>query len=355
MISLQKDIKKIISTLKNVLYNKADYDKFDIINNSNISIEYLTSDGGFNYQIDFYKYVIELDVKYFSDIEKKHDIKKIEEELCELLGQILKDESEQISYVVIKPMIMNYVNWFFITDLYDKESFINDIKRLKEILHDTSIGKYRIENLNGEYIKTYNKVNEALTRLDLDNPNTFKNLWEAYNYWKVNLDDYAKRRVYFSNLYEELFKIIMKSDNIPNINMHLQYTGWSNINKIIADIKKDFVEANSTPQFNGIGAMCRNVYNCLADEVYKEEYHTDSNTPVPVGDKYKNKLMDYIAYKLNGSTNEDFRSYCKKTVDLADTLTHKMTATKQQAALTITSLISVVNIIEILENSSIIL
>lgn len=354
MINLQTDIKKLVSTLKNIFYSKEEFLKFDIINNGNISLEYITSNGGFNYQVDFYNFIVELNIKYYSKISKENDIEKLEKEICDELTIVLKGADEQISEVTIKPLIENYINWHFIADIYTKDEFIHDLKRLKEILYDTSIGKNRIENVNDEYVTIYDKVNLALQKLDIDNPNTFNSMWEAYNYWKSNLDDYAKRRVYFSNMYEELFKNIIKNEDLDNnISSHLEYTGWSNINKIIADIKKAFMEATNTPQFNGIGAMCRNLYNTLANEIFKPEYHADPETEVPTGDKYKNKLIDYVTFKLNGSSNDDFRSYCKKTIDLADNLTHKMTANQQQAALTITALISVVNIIEILENSSV--
>lgn len=348
MINIKTDSKKIISTLKSILYNKQEYVCFDILCNSSSSIEYLDSDFG----VDYYCLHLGMNVDYYTGITETSDINVLQEKMKKELQTLFQNENEYISRVVIKPLVKYYLNWNIITEYNNRNDFIKDVELLRNILIDTATGGKRIENINDNYITIYNKVDEVICKLDLENPNPFKTLWESYNYWSANLDSYAKRRVYFSNLYEELLKIIKTTNTDDVVNIQLEYTNWDIINRTIADIKKQYSEAKTNAQFNGIGAMCRSVYNCLADVIYKKEYHTDSNTDFPNDNQYKNKLLEFVQFKLDSQTNKDFRNHCKSTIDLADELTHKKTATKQQAALTINAVISILNIVSILNENS---
>lgn len=348
MISVNKDTKKIISTLKSLLYSKKEFVCYDILCNSNPSIEYQFTD----FNIDYFSLNLGIDANYYSEISVKYNLDEIQDIIYKELEVIFKNESEYINQVIIKPYLKYYLNWNLVKEYNTKDDFINDIIFLRDLLISTSTGEKRIENENDSYISTYEKVDSVISKLDLENPNPFKTLWESYNYWSSNLDSYAKRRTYFSNLYYELLKLINTSNVNDVVNIQLEYTNWDQINRTIADIKKQYNEAITCAQFNGIGAMCRNVYNSLADTIYKEEYHVDIDIPVPNENQYKSKLLEFVLYKLDGKTNEDFRSHCKKMIDLADTLTHKKTATRQQAALTINAVISILNIITILNENA---
>lgn len=348
MISVKTDTKKIISTLKSILYSKKEYVCFDVLCNSTPSIDYLDS----NFNIDYFSLHLGMNVDYYAEFSSKYNLDKIKEKIEKELETIFQHENEYINYVVIKPLVKYYLNWNLISEYDNKVDFVKDIELLKDMLIDTATGGKKIQNINKEYIILYDKVDEILCKLDLENPNPFKTLWESYTYWSANLDGYAKRRVYYSNLYEELLKLIKTTNTNDVVNIQLEYTNWDIINRTITEIKKQYNEAASSAQFNGIGAMCRNVYDCLADVVYKKEYHIDTATPIPNDNQYKNKLLEFVVYKLDGKTNEDFRSHCKKTIDIADTLTHKKTATRQQAALTINAVISILNIVSILNEST---
>lgn len=351
MISINNDSKKIISTLKSILYSKQEFVCFDILCNSSPTIQYIDTETGGNYVMDYFCLHLGVDVKYYAEISSKYDLDVISKTICKELETIFQGENECINYVIIKPFVKYYLNWNIISEYGSKEDFVEDITTLRDLLLDASTGVKRIEQVDDYYKDLYNKVDNVISKLDLENPNPFKSLWEAYNYWSSNLDTYAKRRVYFSNIYSELLKLV-NSENNDVVNIKLEYTNWDKINRTIAEIKKQYNVANTPAQFNGIGAMCRNVYDCLADTVYKKEYHTDKDSPLPNENQYKNKLLEFVTFKLDGKTNEDFRSHCKKTIDIADTLTHKKTATKQQAALTINAVITILNIVTILNEST---
>jgi len=60
-------------------------------------------------------------------------------------------------------------------------------------------------------------------------------------------------------------------------------------------------------------------------------------------------LESYIAVELGGSSNETLRKYAKVTLDLTNELTHKRTASKQDASLCAAATISLINLIGIIE------
>lgn len=347
-MDINKNVIQIISTLKRLLYKSEKFTLFDILNNCQPSLNFITSDLGFEY----YSLILECDMDYFAEKYGNENLRDAEQDIVGYLNDILRGEMQQISESIIKPVIKNYINWDDISDIYNKNTLIKDIKKIQQLLIDASTGT-KIETINDEYIFIYEKVNTALTKLRLPNNNTYKNLWDAYTYWSSNLSTYAERRTYFSNIFEDIINLLKESNEYSTLILDLEYTGWQELDRKIAEIRKQFKEAINPEQFNAIGAICRSTYISLSNKVFDPSLHKTTDGVTPSSTDYKRKLEAFINYKLTGSTNESFRSYCKKTMDLADELTHKTTATKTQTALTITSLISVINIIKILDETTI--
>lgn len=348
MANFEDNITKVISTLKILLYKNEEFHLFDILNNCKPKLNYSYSD----FNIDYYTLLLEIDIDYFTRYYGNNILRKAEEYILGYVSDILRgDDCRVINSVVISPAIKDYINWQDIAELYDKNSLIHDIERITNILIEVATGA-NIEQLNSSYISIYKKIDEALKKINIKNPNPYKNLWDAHQYWSANLKTYADRRVYFANIYQELIETLKENDSYSSPSLHLSYTGWQELDRKIAEIKKQFKEAVNEEQFNGIGAMCRSAFVTLANMVYKEDVHKTLDGVTPSKTDYKRKLEAFINYHLNGSTNEIFRNHCKKTTALADELTHKLTANKTQTALTITALISVVNIIKILNGNS---
>lgn len=346
-MNIETHTQQLISTLKRLLYKSEEFVLFDILNNSKPSLTFITS----NFNNEYYSLILECDMDYFSEKYGSNILREAEEDIIGYMSDILRGEPQQISEVVIKPLIKDYINWDDIADIYTKDSLILDIENLKQLLLDASTG-VKIETINEQYILIFNKTNQALNKLNIENPNPYKNLWEAYQYWSTNLPTYAERRLYFSNLFSKLITILKESDEYSTLSLPLEYTGWQELDRKIAEMKKQFKEAQNEEQFNGIGAICRSTYISLANKVFNPTIHKTVDGIIPSETDYKRKLEAFINFKLSGSTNENFRSYSKKTMNLADELTHKTTANRVQTALTITSLISVVNIIKILDEST---
>ncbi len=87
----------------------------------------------------------------------------------------------------------------------------------------------------------------------------------------------------------------------------------------------------------------------MAQAVYDKEKHSVVYEKDISKTDAKRMLEAYIATELSGSSNETLRRYAKATLDLANELTHKRTATKKDASLCATATISIINLIGALE------
>lgn len=131
-----------------------------------------------------------------------------------------------------------------------------DINEIKRLMIEVSTGEKRIQDVNDEYISLWQKTNEYFENNGLENPNTFSNLWEYYEYWKENLSSYSKRRIYVNNLY----KIISKKKGITKINSH-SFVNNDRINEL-GQIKNDNFDLLKVIQY------CKELNLAFSNEMY---------------------------------------------------------------------------------------
>jgi len=131
-----------------------------------------------------------------------------------------------------------------------------DINEIKRLMIEVSTGEKRIQDVNDEYISLWQKTNEYFENNGLENPNTFSDLWEFYEYWKENLSSYSKRRVYVGNLYKSL----SKKKGITKMNSHL----FVNNHRIkeLEQIKNDTFDLLKVIQY------CKELNLAFSNEMY---------------------------------------------------------------------------------------
>ena len=331
-------------------YKKGLYKFCDFLNNSELKavklVEFMSYS---NYDISF-----EVNINFYNEITNDMSIvNELKNYLTNTLEILLNGTKNKINSINIKSKINNYLNYNKIESKYDISLFENSIARIIEILISVSTGVSRIEELNDEYISLYKLLDEIFTCIGYPDPNKFKNLWDAYEFWHNSslTTTYASRRVYFSSLYNDVEKEISQyKKNNNEINMIIEYTGWEEINKIIYDIKKHFKDSTSIQEFNGISSMQRTLYIKLADLIYNNDYHQDDKTSIPDRNHYKDRFNEYIDANLIGKDNAIFRKFSKSTVDLADTITHDtLNVDRKKTETAIVAMINLVNLISIIE------
>lgn len=89
------------------------------------------------------------------------------------------------------------------------EQLVQKIHELQTLMVTVATGEARIQEKDDEYKQLYMEVSLKLESLqnegfNVDNPNSFRSLWDWYNYWSALLDTYALRRQYVGELYEKV-------------------------------------------------------------------------------------------------------------------------------------------------------
>lgn len=89
------------------------------------------------------------------------------------------------------------------------EQLVQKIHELQTLMVTVATGEARIQEKDDEYKQLYMEVSLKLESLqnegfNVDNPNSFRSLWDWYNYWSALLGTYALRRQYVGELYEKV-------------------------------------------------------------------------------------------------------------------------------------------------------
>lgn len=347
MLSDKRILQKYIDTLIHLLNNEEDYELKNILQKySNVypvDAGYDNWDGGQYY----YNINIEIPIEIFKQYYT--NINEIEQKILNNLSFLLRpNENIHISNVYLLADAKRIINWDKISDLYTKSSLIEDIDKIKSILINVATGVWLIQDYNTQYKDKYNKLKKALEKIQIENKNMFSDLWNWYSFWKDDnnkLGSYASRRAYINNLFETILNSINDAEEDIQMNVLVDLTGWDKVKTSVELIKKTMLEAQQIEHFQTIGLLCRETIISLAQSVYIEEKHNTENT-IKISETDAKRMLDgFISVELSGGSNEDFRRYAKSSLDIANKLTHKRTATYKEAVLCSISTFSLINLI----------
>lgn len=346
MLNDKKTLQKYIDTILELIKDENRSDLKSILQNySNIHAEetgFDNWDGGQYY----YTINVEIPVQIFKQNLQK--INNLEQDILDQLSFLIRQYSNiHIQQVYISPETNRIINWNKISKLYSKAELIEEIEDLKKILIKVATGT-KIQEVNDEYKEKYNKVKQALEIIQIDNPNNFTDLWDWYKFWCIptnNLGKYAPRRDYINHLHKPLLNSINEAPENNQLDILVDLTGWDKVKKSVELIKNSIYEAETSEEFQGIGLLCRETIISLAQSVYIEEKH-NSDTTIKISPTDAKRMLDgFIIVELSGGSNEDFRRYARSSLDLANKLTHKRTATNLEASLCTISTFSLINFI----------
>jgi hypothetical protein len=319
----------------------------DIIDNSQITIEQTGYDN-WNGGTNLYTLYLTVDIGTFVKI--RDSIQTKEAELLEKFSIATRHlENEGISNITIVPKAKPQIDWSRLGGSITKEQLIENVNFLKNILISVSTGGQRIQEVNDTYKQKYSVTDKALQKLNLQNPNSFKDLWEWYGKWSSTFSKYSERRTFINEMYNSLIQILEENEEPELIIVTVDLTDWERIERSINEIRLRQKDADTEEQFQVVGLLCRETIISLAQAVFKSDKHPIIDGKVVSKTDAKRMLEAYIAVELSGSTNETLRRYAKATLDLANELTHKRTATKKDASLCATATLSIINLIGTIE------
>lgn len=221
---------------------------------------------------------------------------------------------------------------------------IRTLGRLQATMISVATGGAKIKEAEADFKSDYDAVADALSARGMENPIPYRSLWDWYGHWSSgDLPSYQSRRAFVSSIFSPLVKQLQQGgvrDFVP--------TGWDKVDRTIGRVRKDLSQATNEEEFQVIGTLCREALISLAQAVYVAEKHPILDGKQASESDAKRLLEAYIAVELGGGANDDARKHAKSSLDLANMLQHKRTATFRDAALCVEASSSVINIIAIL-------
>jgi hypothetical protein len=222
---------------------------------------------------------------------------------------------------------------------------IQELDRLKAIMISVATGGPRIQDVQSEFASRFDKVHWELASRGIENPLTYRDLWQWYGHWSGTeaLGSYRSCREYVAGLFEPLIKTVQASPAVE-----FEATGWQRVDRTAAESRSRLASAESEEQFQAVGLLCRELLISLGQAVFSANEHPTLDRVSASPTDAKRMLEAYIAASLAGSANEYVRKHARAAIDLALHLQHKRTASFRDAALCVEATISATNLIAIL-------
>lgn len=343
MLESITEVKKITSSMIRYLEEEQNYILAEILKGSYPSSEEIYYDN-WNGGTYTYAFIYEIEI----DVYRKNRplIENYEKELLDVAQLFFNSNSnDQLGEIKIRPICRQYINW---NQGISKEQLISEIDQIKSKMIAVATGGPKIQGVNNDYKKLYTELDSWLTKLDLNNPNPFRDLWDWYGRWRQgDLEHYADRRAFIQKLYKDLLDIIDKSID-EQIADEFTPTGWDRVDRTVYEMKRRLSVASTEEQFQAIGMLGREALITIAQQVFDKETHKTEDGIVPSNTDAKRMLDAFLSFSLQGAANERQRKFAKASVDLANQLTHDRMAVRGDAQICLTAVSAVASIVRII-------
>jgi hypothetical protein len=216
----------------------------------------------------------------------------------------------------------------------------------RETLRAVGMGELRIQDSDDDYILRHEDLIASFSLWEVDYPVKFENLWEWYNYYKLNLESYADRRRYLNDLFGPL--TMHFAGNVPEPAPPRELTGWERVDRALVKARRTLSSAVNEEDYQGIGLLCREILISTAQEVYDGAHQTTYDEVVPSDTDLVRMIEAFLSSSASGPRNANKRKYVKVSQELAVGLQHQRTATFRDAAVCLEATSSIVNTCAIL-------
>jgi hypothetical protein len=228
-----------------------------------------------------------------------------------------------------------------------KEELLKAVDWIKITMIAVATGGPRINEVNEEFTKKYDKVAEELASRGIKNSFPYRDLWQWYERWSSgDMPSWQSRRSFVNGLANELILNIQEAS--AGIVAAHEPTGWDRVDRTVTEARKRLESATTEEQFQAVGLLCRELLISLAQAVFDPERHRTLDGVRASDTDAKRMLEAYIAAEFAGSGNEHTRKHVKAACDLAVHLQHRRTASFREAAVCLEATTSTVNLIAIM-------
>ena len=300
-----------------------------------------------------YTVYLNLPVKVYAGLSKE-EIEEVEKTLGESLNEATKGDDNHYFGVQIAPRFtISDINWDLIGGDAGKERLKKDVEALRDLMISVATGGERIQSVDARYKSLHNSISARCKQINIKYDNNFAGLWDWYGRWSNSMPHYQERRVFINELLAPTFEALNgETGNSSLATPIVEISDWERINRTVIKIKQNSSVARNEEDFQQVGLLCRDVIISLAQAVYdpiEQGAFDEKGTEIGKDDAVR-MIGNYINACLKGSSNEELRAYAKTTNKLANNLTHRRNASKQDMLLSVSATIALINFIGIIEN-----
>lgn len=216
----------------------------------------------------------------------------------------------------------------------------------KAQLVSVATGGLRIPDINDHYRARRRRIATELAALGLDDPNSFEELWDWYNYYSANLQGYASRRAHIASLFDPLISKLQSSDQ--DLLRPPEPTGWERVDRGLEKAFSALRVARHPEDCQTIGLLCREILISVGQAIYEPSRHRTADGTIPSATDAARMIEAFIVTDLAGGSNEVVRAHAKASLKLVVELQHRRTADYRLAALSIEATRSVAETMAIL-------
>ncbi len=220
---------------------------------------------------------------------------------------------------------------------------------LRHIMVDVSTGGRLINEVNPEFKELYSQLASGLTAMGLRNPIPYSDLWDWYGKWSSgDLPTYRSRREYLRGLFEPIEERVRQGQVASDSRIFPEPTGWPLVDRQLGEVRTRLQGASTEEQYQAVGLLCREALISLAQTVFDPDLHPPLDNIDASATDAKRMIERYLAAEVAGSSSALARKQARGSLELANDLQHRRTASFREAALCAEATSGVVNIIAIL-------
>lgn len=231
----------------------------------------------------------------------------------------------------------------------ENTDLIQEVESQKALMIAVSTGGPRIQEKDQEYRERRLRIKSSLLRKQIDDPNPYSDLWAWYGKWSSgDLPTYQSRRQYIGGLYQPLIDALSLEEMERPSEPTMEDTGWPKVDRGVDGIRLALETAKNEVDYQTVGLRCRETLISLAQAVYNPFFHAPSDGAEPSSTDAYRMLDTYFSSELSGQPAEALRRHAKASLNLANDVQHRRTASFRDAALGAEATRTVVNIVAII-------
>lgn len=220
----------------------------------------------------------------------------------------------------------------------------------RQMMVDVATGGPRIQEVDDYYGARQARLVEGCAAAGIKYENPHASLWDWYHFWNQEGWGYAARRDYVRKLFAGPVAAAVGRVYNPSPVGEREPTGWDQVDRQIAKARMQFDRASAEEDWQGVGHTCREVLISLGQAAHNPEVHPlvdENGTTISRTDA--RRLLDvWLRHEMPGGNNKEVRAHIKASLDLANNLQHRRTATRQLAALCLEATSSAVAVVAII-------